>query len=206
MDIALERIRNWIPGTDLHLSGLGLFFLPPLPATLTRLSCFSNQLTSLPALPATLTELSCYNNQLTSLPALPATLTTLYCFNNQLTLLSALPATLKTLSCDNNQLTSLPALPATLILLNCNNNQLPSLPPLPATLVFLYCSKNQFPDRVAGESISAFQERLLVWDQENSRKRVQEATLRFKEELMRNRWHPARMDAYLEMGLDLADM
>ena len=67
-------------------------------------------------------------------------------------------------------------------------------------------NKNTFPDRVADESISVFQERLTVWEQENSRKRVQTNTQRFKEDLMRNRWHPDRMDAYLEMGLDLADM
>ena len=67
-------------------------------------------------------------------------------------------------------------------------------------------NKNTFPDREEYETNSAFQERLTVWEQENSRKRVQTNTQRFKEDLMRNRWHPVRMDAYLEMGLDLADM
>ena len=63
-----------------------------------------------------------------------------------------------------------------------------------------------FPNREDNETIAVFQERLVVWEQENSRKRVQTNTQRFKEDLMRNRWHPDRMDAYLEMGLDLADM
>ena len=45
MDIAQERIRTWIPGTVLDLSKLGLTSLPPLPATLTHLSCNNNLLT-----------------------------------------------------------------------------------------------------------------------------------------------------------------
>jgi Leucine-rich repeat (LRR) protein len=57
-----------------------------LPAGLTQLSCYDNQLTTLPeTLPAALTDLYCNNNQLTTLPdTLPAGLTTLYCYSNNL--------------------------------------------------------------------------------------------------------------------------
>ena len=167
MEIALQRVRDWIPGTSLNLSKLGLTSLPPLPATLRFLDCYYNQLTSLRSLPATLEMLDCSGNQLTSLPPLPATLRVLDCYNNQLT----------------------------------------SLRSLPVTLQRLFCWGNKFPNRNNGESIPDFQHRIETWAQETIVKpRIQTRTRTFKEELMMNRWAPARVEAALESGLELEDL
>jgi hypothetical protein len=121
--------------------------LPELPAALTSLICFNNNVTTLPAtLPAALTYLDCNTNYLTALPAnLPAGIKTLDCCTNSLTDLPAtLPDALIALNCNINSLTTLPAtLPAALIALNCNNNQLTALPAtLPAALITLDCANN----------------------------------------------------------------
>ena len=105
--------------------------------------------------------------------------------------------------CSNNQLTFLPPLPTQLQTLRCDHNQLISLPPLPATLLHLSSNNNSFIDRNDEESIPDFYARVCVWEQETSKKRMLEKTLRFKEELMMNRWHPTRLDALLDMGFDL---
>ena len=186
MEIALERIRNWVPGTRLDLFYLQLTSLPVLPNTLTILTCSCNSLTSLPTLPDTLTELHCCENELTSLPTLPDTL--------------------KVLNCSENKLTLLPTLPDTLECLNCWNNQLTSLPSLPVTLTWLSSYGNKIPTRMFGEGIPDFSKRICVWEAEESRMRIQTATGQIKEELMMNRWSPARIDAQLALGLNLEDM
>ena len=68
--------------------------------------------------------------------------------------------------------------------------------------------KHKESDRIDVESFAVFQKAHtgMGASTNTARKRVQTNTQRFKEDLMRNRWHPDRMDAYLEMGLDLADM
>ena len=48
--------------------------LPGIPASLTSLECYNNQLTQLPALPIGLGRLRCNNNQISCLPILPNTL------------------------------------------------------------------------------------------------------------------------------------
>jgi len=53
---------------ELNLYGLALTSLPPLPAQLHALYCYSNQLTSLPQLPAQLLGLNCSDNPLLSFP------------------------------------------------------------------------------------------------------------------------------------------
>jgi len=93
-------------------------------------------------LPANITELICYNNELTSLPTLPDTLEELICYNNRLTSLPALPASLKYIWCQNNCITKLPELPPSLQMLYCDYNRLTSLPMLPDSLELILCSKN----------------------------------------------------------------
>ena len=117
MDILLERIRNWVPGTELDLSNtqrLNVHLLPPLPSTLTHLNCSSSQLNTLPSLPATLTHLDCSDNVFSVLPFFPATLIHLDCSYNRLQFIRPLPATLTHLICHKNQLAWLPPLPDTL--------------------------------------------------------------------------------------------
>lgn len=98
---------------------------------LTRLDCYTNQLTSLDVSNNTvLTYLNCKNNQLTSFDVSKNTaLTNLYCFSNQLTSLDVSKNTaLTTLNCHTNQLTSLDVSKNTaLTWLSCGSNQLTSL-------------------------------------------------------------------------------
>ena len=110
------------------------------------------------------------------------------------------------LCCENNDLTALPALPATLTFLSCRNNRLMDLPPLPTSLQCLMCDGNYFPNRIEGEPVLVFETRIRVWNQEQSRQRIQARMRLFKEELMMNRWHPARMDTYLEAGVDVDEL
>lgn len=125
---------------------------------LTRLECFSNQLTSLDVSGCTaLEELICNDNQLTSLDVSKNTkLRGLYCENNQLTSLDVSKNTaLKYLICSSNPITSLDVSKNTsliklscsntmLTVLNCNDNQLAELYVLNnAVLTELQCNGNQ---------------------------------------------------------------
>jgi len=191
MEEALRRVASWKSGF-LHLSYFGLTELPPLPPTLTKLSCSNNKLTSLPALPAGLETLECENNNLTSLPAFPATLTYLYCAGNQLTKLLALPPTLAELWCYDNKLTSLPTFPPTLVRLICYKNNLTNLPCIPTTLRYLTCTSNNLPVYPnEGEPIQTYEARLRIVE-EKHRNIVRCRTL--MEELMIICWSPDRLD------------
>lgn len=143
--IAVGRLERPSANGSVNLEALKLTVLPPIPETVTRLSCGYNQLTRLPELHANLTMLSCSGNQLTELPRLEHTqLTELHCYKNQLTQLSALPPTLTDLACNVNNLTSLPPLDHTqLVNLMCSANPLQELPNLPPTLESLYCGYTQ---------------------------------------------------------------
>ena len=100
-------------------------------ASLRKLDCYNNQLTSLDLSQNTkLKEVDCSNNLLISLNVTQNTaLTSLICFNNQLTNLDITQNTaLATLGCSNNQLTSLDVSQNKgLMQLYCNENQLTSL-------------------------------------------------------------------------------
>ena len=65
---------------------------------------------------------------------------------------------------------------------------------------------NLFPERNENESLLAFETRLAIWDHEQGEQRTKERVCCFKEELMMNRWHPSRMDAALEQGIDVEDL
>lgn len=99
---------------------------------------------------------------LTSLPPLPDGLRVLACSGNQLTELPPLPKSLLILMCNNNELTYLPDLPPKLEVLECNNNKLSALPMLPKSLIALSCFRNNFPEKDFGETIQAYQARLLA--------------------------------------------
>ena len=124
------------------LSGIEFF------TNLTRLVCYSNQLTSLDLSHNTaLTYLSCYSNQLTSLDLSHNTaLTYLSCYSNQLTSLDVSHCTALTdLQCFTNQLTNLVVSNNTsLTNLQCSSIQLKSLDVSNnQALTSLDCSCNQ---------------------------------------------------------------
>ncbi len=115
---------------------------------LTKLECYSNELTELDITKNTaLTYLECDNNRLTSLDVTKNTaLETLGCGDNQLTSLDVTKNTaLETLGCSNNQLTSLDVTKNTALKkLSCMNNALKSLDITKNTaLELLYCDGNQ---------------------------------------------------------------
>ena len=59
------------------------------------------------------------------------------------------------------------------------------------------------PNQSDMEPAHVFQQRVCEWEQEKSKMRIQKNTQQFKEELMMNRWHPTRLDALLEKGVDV---
>ena len=228
MDIALERVRNYADGI-LDLSHLGLTELPPLPATLRQLCCSHNRITALPdmssllnlwylgcsyntltvlpdTLPTSIQILNCSYNNLSTLPGtLPTSLEELYCFNNVLTSLPYLwPPSLNLLYCHHNAITALPTLPSILRRLNCSYNAIEDFPKtFPSSIQGLNSSNNPFPDRLFEDSFSMFHARVLVWSreqQEQSRIRTLARTLVVKEELMMERWSPARVEALMAAG------
>lgn len=87
--------------------------IPRLPASLKRLKCSQNKLTSLPDLQQ-LEELDCMYNNLTSLPPLPDTLIRLFCSENPITILPKLPPNLKVLAASGTSITYIPELPESL--------------------------------------------------------------------------------------------
>ena len=125
-----------------NLKGIDYF------TALTRLECYTNQLTSLDVSGCTALEfLWCDTNQLTSLDVSKNTaLTTLWCHSNQLTSLDVSKNTaLYQLSCSSNQLTSLDVSKNTALKsFSCESNQLTSLDVSKNTaLHHLSCSSNQ---------------------------------------------------------------
>ncbi len=160
-DIDLEGIQYFKSLQALSINSTNITSTPPLPTSLTVLTCHNSKLpgsltlptslkildwrqsglTSLPLLPDSLVELTCGFNALTSLPDLPATLTLLSCDHNQLSSLPPLPSALQHLVCGNNKLTRLPDLPSGLSTLNCSwNSGISELPALQAALYFLHCN------------------------------------------------------------------
>jgi len=45
-----------------------------------------------------------------------------------------------------------------------------------------------------------------IQDIEESKKRTKERCMKFKEELMMNRWHPTRVEKWILAGFDIEDM
>lgn len=173
MQIALEKISKWKEGTVLDLSRLGLYELPPIPSTVTRLRCGHNHLTKLSkeSLPPRLIELNISSNKISSiseelenltsleildcsfnliktLPPLPPFLKKLQCSNNGLVAINTIPDTLEIFCCDLNGLTSLPIpLSSHLKELSCSLNPLDRLPNiLPLSLMNLVCNNNQLDE------------------------------------------------------------
>lgn len=157
MQVALETISKWKEGRLLDLSRLGLYELPPIPSTVTRLRCAHNHLTKLSkdSLPPGLIELDISSNKLSSISEALVDLTTLKILNcsfNLIKTLPSLPPFLKELQCSNNGLVEIGAIPETLEIFHCDFNSLSSLP-IPSSLSprmkELHCSYNllmQLPD------------------------------------------------------------
>jgi Leucine-rich repeat (LRR) protein len=102
--------------------------------SLQELFCYDNRLATLPPLPSTLTLLSCFNNQLTSL-SLPNGLKELYCYDNPLGgLPNPLPSGLQKLNCVNNLFPTIPTLPNSMTQLIVNTSVISCLPNLPPSM------------------------------------------------------------------------
>jgi Leucine-rich repeat (LRR) protein len=102
--------------------------------SLQELFCYDNRLATLPPLPSTLTLLSCFNNQLTSL-SLPNGLKELYCYDNPLGgLPNPLPSGLQKLNCVNNLFPTIPTLPNSMTQLYVNTSVISCLPNLPPNM------------------------------------------------------------------------
>ncbi len=79
-----SNIMDFIDGTKMYCSNMGITHIEFVPSYLTSIECDNNKLTSLPKLPNGLKYLYCGDNQLTSLPKLPEKLIYLDCYNNNL--------------------------------------------------------------------------------------------------------------------------
>jgi Leucine-rich repeat (LRR) protein len=165
-------------------------------------------LTSLPELPSGLQVLDCNHTQLTSLPELPSGLIQLYCSKIQLTSLPELPSGLIQLWCSYTQLTSLPNLSSGLQTLSCHHTYLTSLPELPSGLLSLHCSNTPLIlQRKENESIADYNLRWRAWREEKeSRKRIQTKHRLLKEEIVMEAWHPRKVERWVELGVELADL
>jgi len=202
----------------------GLVSIPELPPNIQTLSILCNKkLTHIGAFPPTLTELYCSENDaLAQLPALPQTLTHMFCSRNCLTDIPALPTCLTVLHCNENRLRVLPKLPSTLRELCCALNLIEMLPLLPDSLTELYCSNNPliglgyypFEEFIDDGFCSAYRK----WQTRMERFRFQWYCMRFKrqfrdwlfvrvrEKRALEQYHPDRIRALLDCGVDIEDV
>lgn len=84
MRITKDNIDEFINGSVIYCSNMGITGIDYIPDGITELYCGDNKLTSLPELPTGLKSLYCYANKLTSLPKLPTSLINLSSFKNNL--------------------------------------------------------------------------------------------------------------------------
>jgi Leucine-rich repeat (LRR) protein len=122
--------------TFMNVRGKGISDLTGIQGftSLQELFCYDNRLATLPPLPSTLTLLSCFNNQLTSL-SLPSGLKELYCYDNPLGgLPNTLPSGLQKLNCFNNLFPTIPTLPNSMTQLIVNTSVISCLPNLPPSM------------------------------------------------------------------------
>ena len=84
MIITKDNIDEFIDGTTMYCSNMGITYIDYIPPYLTSLECDNNKLTEIPELTEGLKSLYCSDNQLTSLPKLPESLTYIDCYNNNL--------------------------------------------------------------------------------------------------------------------------
>ena len=84
MRITKDNINQFIEGTRMNCTDMGITHIEYIPGDITHLDCQYNRLTELPKLPDGLTELYCNNNKLTKLPKLPESLIGLFCYENNL--------------------------------------------------------------------------------------------------------------------------
>jgi E3 ubiquitin-protein ligase SlrP len=196
-----------------------------LPADLEILKCSENRLTCLPeTLPEKLRVLYCYENQLNALPnVLPVKLRSLMCYNNPLGRLpERLPDNLHLLNCSSTLLRELPSVkPASLSFLRCSSNKLTTLPDWVSELQGLRCDGNPLACQQFGcgdtnvslleiieeeSNPAGYLLRLRLAETELSRGRIVSRCYAIKEELMATAWAPARVERWLDAGVDVDAM
>jgi Leucine-rich repeat (LRR) protein len=115
---------------------------------------------------------------------------------------SDLPSTLEWLVLDRNRITKIPdSLPEGLKMLYIHNNRIDEFPKkFPSTLI--HCSMDKNPITIGTVLEGKMEERI----EEESKKRQQTRTLLLFEEIVMNVWHPSRVEALLEAGIDLESL
>lgn len=154
---AYRIIEEWVSAKNLtmrlNLSGLNLRTLPPIPDTVTDLSCGNANLEYIAdsCIPAKLSIFNCTNSpKLKKLPILPDTVTIINIKESSgITELLQLPTSLKTLLMERTAIRVLPNLHYGLECLTCSYVPIKVLPTLPQTLVMLdvrYTLINTIPE------------------------------------------------------------
>jgi hypothetical protein len=144
---------------------------------------------------------------LRELPPIPDGVEILHCNGNLLTFLPSLPAGLKELWCGQNYLTHLPALPESLEVLYIVDNMLTAIPDLPASLTWLLSGFNQTGEEWIDTSVTpAYLTVLRKRQEKEARERITGRCRLYMEELMKNTWHPVRVEAKMLAGIDMEDM
>lgn len=143
-----------------------------------------------------------------SLPPLPGELKILKCSDTQITELPELPRGLRSLDCSDTPLTSLPELPESLEFLAFVNTRIQILPRLPKDIEFLLYGNSPLLLKVRmGETNQAYRARWNAWwDEKESMERLQARCAAVKEDLIAAAWAPARVERWLEAGVELEAM
>jgi Leucine-rich repeat (LRR) protein len=130
---------------------------------------------------------------------------------------SDLPSTLEWLVLDRNRITKIPdSLPEGLKMLYIHNNRIDEFPKkFPSTLIHCSMDKNPITIGTVLEGYSdirydvymkILKEKMEERIEEESKKRQQTRTLLLFEEIVMNVWHPSRVEALLEAGIDLESL
>jgi hypothetical protein len=87
------------------------------------------------------------------------------------------------------------------------SNQLTTLPEtLPVSLTIFTCSNNNFPDIEDDESIPDYVARVHAVAETASKERITQRCALYFEELVKNVWHPQRVERLMMAGVDMEDM
>jgi Leucine-rich repeat (LRR) protein len=196
---ALRHVAEWKDGI-LHLEGLAIKNLPPLPPSLKELYCFNSHITSLPILPPSLKLLHCSGcKNLTELPSrLPDGLEVLHCNDTSIRYLpTILPSSLKILNCVITPIKTLPSLPRSIVELQCSVDQFKSLTDtIPNSLKKITCWTKE--GQVGKADLIEYELEISRKEEENRMNRIRLRLSQIKEELIKRAWHTDRVEAWCD--------
>ena len=132
---------------------------------------------------------------------------------------SDLPLTLECLILDRNRITKIPdTLPERLCILYIHNNRIDEFPKkLPSSLALCTMDKNPITtgtvldgtvnsDITHDDYLRVLREKIEEKNEEESKKRQQTRALLLFEDIVMNVWHPSRVEALLEAGIDIESL